>query len=47
MIMDRIRKSVLDKVKEGPRFLRLLFNFAYKYKLWHIKRGFDTPLLNR
>eukprot|EP00794_Sanderia_malayensis_P011017 gene11017-12181_t len=47
MIMDRIRKNVLDKVREGPGFLRLLFQFAYNYKLVHLKQGFDTPLLNR
>ena len=47
MIMDRIRKSVLDKVKEGPSFLRLIFHFAYTYKLWHLKHGYDTPILNR
>lgn len=47
MIMDRIRKNVLDKVKEGPVFLKLLFHFAYNYKLLHLKHGFDTPILNR
>jgi len=47
MIMDRIRKNVLDKVKEGPVFLKLLFHFAYNYKLLHLKNGFDTPILNR
>lgn len=47
MIMDRMRKAVLDKVSAGSPFAQALFNFAFDYKLKLIKKGYDTPLLNR
>jgi len=47
MIMDRMRKAVLDKIKAGPRHTQLLFQFAYDYKLKQIRQGYDTPLLNK
>ena len=45
--MDRIRHNVLDKVKEGSWFKRLLFKFCYSYKVEQVKQGYDTPLINR
>lgn len=47
MIMDRMRKAVIDKVNSGPRAAQLFFKFAYDYKLKQIQQGYDTPLLNR
>jgi len=47
VIMDRIRVNVMDKVKEGPKLLQMIFQFAYNYKLQQIKRGYDSPLLNK
>lgn len=47
MIMDRMRKVVLDKVSSGPSLLQAFFKFAYEYKLLHIRKGYDTPILNR
>merc|ERR1719167_581468 len=39
--------NVMDKVKEGPKLLQMIFQFAYNYKLQQIKRGYDAPLLNK
>lgn len=47
MIMDRMRKVVLDKVSTGPPLLQAFFKFAYDYKLRQIRNGYDTPVLNR
>ncbi|XP_002163162.2 long-chain-fatty-acid--CoA ligase 4 isoform X1 [Hydra vulgaris] len=47
MIFDRIRTAVMDKIKSGPRTTYLLFHFAYQYKLKQVRKGYDTPLLNR
>jgi len=47
MIMDRMRKAVLDKVAAGSPIAQALFSFAYDYKLKFIRKGYDTPLLNR
>eukprot|EP00111_Clytia_hemisphaerica_P010153 TCONS_00029670-protein len=47
MIMDRMRKAVLDKVAGGSPFAQALFNFAFNYKLRLIRKGYDTPILNK
>lgn len=47
MIMDRMRKAVLDKVAAGSPFAQALFKFAFDYKLSLIRKGYDTPVLNR
>ena len=46
-IMDRIYKSVWDKVDSSGPFAKALFSFAYEYKKRNLRRGMDTPLLNR
>lgn len=45
--MERLYKGVMDKVKEGSMMKRLLFHFAYNYKLRQLSYGFETPILNR
>ncbi|XP_069684271.1 fatty acid CoA ligase Acsl3-like isoform X3 [Periplaneta americana] len=47
LILDRIYKGVYDKVSKGSDFTQALFYFAYKYKKVWMKRGFDTPLMNK
>lgn len=47
MIMERMRTAVMDKIKKKSRTGQLLFNFAYNYKLNLIRKGYDTPLLNK
>ncbi|KAK7790099.1 hypothetical protein R5R35_012622 [Gryllus longicercus] len=47
LILDRISKGISDKVSKGSPFQRALFNFAYEYRRKWMKRGFDTPLINR
>ncbi|KAJ9575377.1 hypothetical protein L9F63_025673 [Diploptera punctata] len=47
LILDRISKGIHDKVSKGSDFTQALFNFAYRYKKTWMKRGFDTPLMNR
>merc|ERR1719239_1752318 len=47
VIMDRIYKSVWEKINTGGIVGKVLFGFAYRYKLRHLKNGWDTPLLNK
>lgn len=47
MIMDRMRKAVLDKVATGSPLAQALFKFAFEYKLKLVRKGYDTPILNR
>jgi len=46
-ISERIRKAVMAGVAEMNPFRRVLFNFAYKYKLHHKKRNMPTPLFDK
>jgi len=45
--MDRLYKAVCDKMDEGGKFQRALFNFACEYKRRQYEAGFDTPLLDK
>lgn len=47
VIMDRLYKGVWDKVNSGGVLGQVLFQFAYKYKLQQIEKGYDTPFLNK
>ncbi|KAI8428370.1 hypothetical protein MSG28_002555 [Choristoneura fumiferana] len=47
LIMDRISKGITDKVGRSGPFAAALFKWAYTYKLIWMKRGYDTPLLNK
>lgn len=45
--MDRISKGITDKVSKGGAFQYAFFKWAYIYKEKWMKRGYDTPLLDR
>jgi long-chain acyl-CoA synthetase len=45
--MDRLYKAVYEKVSEGGKFQRALFNFAYEYKRKKYEAGYETPLIDR
>lgn len=47
LILDRISKGIGDKVAKSGAFQRALFTFAYNYRKTWMRRGFDTPLINR
>lgn len=47
LIMDRIYKNIIDSVeKRGPTFKRI-FEFCFNYKLYWVKQGMQTPILDR
>ncbi|XP_074602379.1 long-chain-fatty-acid--CoA ligase 4-like [Brevipalpus obovatus] len=46
LILERIKRSIQDKLKQKP-LLAIVFQFCLQYKkLWH-KIGFNTPLIDR
>ncbi|CAH1782381.1 unnamed protein product [Owenia fusiformis] len=47
VIMDRIYKNVWDKINNGSKFSKALFNWAYNYKAKRYIKGGDTPILNK
>lgn len=47
LIMDRISKGITDKVSRSGEFASAFFKWAYTYKQLWMKRGYDTPLLNK
>lgn len=47
LILDRIYKGINDKVSKKGGFSKALFEFACQYKSKWVRRGFDTPLINR
>ncbi|KAK6632107.1 hypothetical protein RUM44_007137 [Polyplax serrata] len=47
LILDRIYKGINEKVANGGTFRKALFRFAYDYKAKWMRRGFDTPVLNK
>ena len=47
LILDRIYKSIVDKVKKGSALQRALFKFAYDYKRRWTSYGYSTPLLDK
>lgn len=46
LILDRIYKSVEEKVETGPQLTKALLSMAIKYKLDWFDRGYDTPIIN-
>ena len=47
LIMDRIYKNIIESVeKRGPTFKKI-FEFCFNYKLYWIKCGMTTPILDR
>lgn len=47
LILDRISKGIQEKVSKGSIIAKVLFKFAYDYKIMWMRRGYETPLLNR
>ncbi|XP_026314422.1 long-chain-fatty-acid--CoA ligase 4 [Hyposmocoma kahamanoa] len=47
LIMDRISKGITDKVSRSGAFANAFFKWAYTYKQTWMRRGYDTPILNR
>lgn len=46
-ILERIRKGVLSNVKKSSPISQWIFNFSYNYKLKQVRKGRDTPILNK
>ena len=46
LILDRIYKSIQEKVEGGSALKKSLFNLAMQYKLDWFQRGYDTPIIN-
>ncbi|XP_075992792.1 acyl-CoA synthetase long-chain isoform X3 [Anticarsia gemmatalis] len=47
LIMDRISKGITDKVSRSGEFAGAFFKWAYNYKQIWMRRGYDTPILNK
>ncbi|CAH1183333.1 unnamed protein product [Phaedon cochleariae] len=47
LILDRISKSVQEKVTASSSFKRMIFNFGCGYKQHWTSRGFSTPIIDR
>lgn len=47
LILDRVRKAVVDKVSRSGRLQKGLFEFALDYKTYWARKGFSTPLVDR
>ncbi|KAM3957701.1 acyl-CoA synthetase long-chain isoform 1-T2 [Aphomia sociella] len=47
LIMDRISKGITEKVSRSGPFASAFFKWAYSYKQTWLRRGYDTPILNR
>lgn len=47
LILDRVRKAVVDKVSRSGRLQKGLFEFALDYKTYWTRKGFSTPLVDR
>lgn len=46
LILDRIRKGIMDKLSNQPKFVQLLFDFILDYKIYWNDRGFETPVID-
>lgn len=47
LVLDRIRKSVLEKVEKQGQFAKELFEFIVEYKEKWQNRGFTTPIIDK
>ncbi|KAL1490621.1 hypothetical protein ABEB36_013283 [Hypothenemus hampei] len=47
LILDRISKTIQDRVSKSSDFKKLIFKFSYDYKTKWTRRGYDTPIINR
>lgn len=46
LVLDRIKKAVTDQIAKRGFFSKILFKLFFNLKLFWLKRGFDTPLIN-
>jgi long-chain acyl-CoA synthetase len=46
LVLDRIRKGVVEQMEARGKFFKALFNFAMDYKSFWSRKGFKTPILN-
>lgn len=46
LVLDRIRKGIVQKIESKGPFLAGLFNFIVDYKKFWTRKGFTTPLIN-
>ncbi|XP_049822400.1 long-chain-fatty-acid--CoA ligase 4 isoform X2 [Aethina tumida] len=47
LILDRISKNIQEKVSKGGAMKKIVFKFAYDYKIKWTRRGYSTPLIDR
>lgn len=47
LILDRISKGIQDKVSKGSTLSKIIFKFAYDYKVSWTRRGYSTPLIDK
>ncbi|XP_044742056.1 long-chain-fatty-acid--CoA ligase 4 isoform X2 [Chrysoperla carnea] len=47
LILDRVSKGIQDKVNKGSMLTKILFKFAYDYKLYWLDHGMTTPFLDQ
>lgn len=47
LILDRISKGINDKVNKGSALQKVIFRFAYNYKVKWDRRGYTTPFLDK
>lgn len=47
VVLERIHKSLLSGIKEKGPFMEALVNYAYRYRLKWMRKGYDTPITNR
>lgn len=46
LVLDRIRKGIVQKIESKGPFLAGLFNFIVDYKKFWSRKGFTTPIIN-
>ncbi|CAG9854208.1 unnamed protein product [Phyllotreta striolata] len=47
LILDRISKSIQEKVSKSGSLKKVIFKFAYEYKTAWKRRGYSTPLIDK
>ena len=47
VILDKVYKGINANIKKAGPFTAKLFDFCLRYRANWIKRGYDTPIMNR
>lgn len=47
LILDRIYKLLRNRIGQKGMSFQALFDYAVSYRTWWIKKGYDTPILNK